>query len=261
MTTARVISEEEIVMNRAAGYRLAGEALKNQEWVSPKLNTTADGSLYLSLQDWLVWEQALRTRAVLRSASWDEVFTPVRLNSGKRYPYGLGWELNDENRGPSWYRHGGSWQGFQTAYLHATDADISVIVLANLADARPMRIAERVAQLFVPELMRPSPGQRTEQDPKLAERVQVLLEATKTGELREADFEFLRVGFFPSVPAAYKKLLAGLGPIERVELIDRWERGDDTVLRLRAIIGSRPFLVNLSVTQTGRFSSYSLRPE
>ena len=261
MTTARVISEEEIVMNRAAGYRLAGEALKNQEWVSPKLNTTADGSLYLSLQDWLVWEQALRKRAVLRSESWEQVFTPVRLNSGKRYPYGLGWELNDEGRGPAWYRHGGSWQGFQTAYWHATDADISVIVLANLADARPMRIAERVAQLFLPELMRPSPGQEMEHDPKLTERVQRLLEATKAGGLREIDFEFLRAGFFPAVPAAYKELLAGLGRVGRVELLDRWERGDDTVLRLRATVGSKPFLVNLSVTQGGRFSSYSLRSE
>lgn len=79
--------------------------------------------------------------------------------------------------------------------------------------------------------------------------------------MREADFEFLRASFFPSVPTAYKKLLEGLERIERVVLIDQWERGNDTVLILRAIIGSWPFLVNLSVTQTGRFSSYSLRAE
>ena len=35
MTTARVISEADIVPNRAAGYRLVQGALKNQEWVSP----------------------------------------------------------------------------------------------------------------------------------------------------------------------------------------------------------------------------------
>lgn len=261
MTTARVISEEEIVMNRAGGYRLAGEALKNQEWVAPKLNTTADGSLYLSLQDWLVWEQALRKRAVLKATSWEQVFTRVRLNSGKTYPYGFGWEFHDDGQGPAWYRHGGSWQGFQTAYLHAIDADLSVIVLANLAEANPMRVAQRVAQTFLPELMRPSPGQRKELDPRLAERVRGLLEATMTGTLRESEFEFLRVGFFPALPTAYKKLLAGPGPVESMELLDRWERGDDTVLRFRAIVGSKPFLVNLSVTPTGRFSAYSLRAE
>src|SRR6185312_10726698 len=46
MRTARIISEEDIVPGRAAGYRLDNGTLKNQEWVSPMLNTTADGSLY-----------------------------------------------------------------------------------------------------------------------------------------------------------------------------------------------------------------------
>ncbi|TAG03670.1 MAG: class A beta-lactamase-related serine hydrolase [Betaproteobacteria bacterium] len=261
MTTARVISEEDIVINRASGYRLVGEALKNQEWVAPKLNTTADGSLYLSLQDWLIWEQVLRKRAVLRTTSWEQVFAPVRLNSGKTYPYGLGWEFNDEGQGPAWYRHSGSWQGFHAAYLHAIDADMSVIVLANLADANPMRVAERVAQIFLPDLMRPLPLQPLEQDPKLAQRVRGLLEATMAGSLNESEFEFLPASFFPTTPAAYKTLLAGLGRVEHVELLDRQQRGDDTILGFRAIVGSQPFLVNLSVTPAGRFSSYGLRLE
>ena len=65
MTTAQVISEEDIVPNRAAGYRLVDEQPKNQEWVAPKLNTTADGSLYLSLQDLIALDRGIRTRAVL----------------------------------------------------------------------------------------------------------------------------------------------------------------------------------------------------
>ena len=47
MTTARVISEADIIPNRAAGYRFERGELKNQEWVSPSTNTTADGALYL----------------------------------------------------------------------------------------------------------------------------------------------------------------------------------------------------------------------
>ena len=42
----RIISEADIIPNRAAGYRLVGNQVKNQEWVSPSLNTTADGALY-----------------------------------------------------------------------------------------------------------------------------------------------------------------------------------------------------------------------
>ena len=60
MGTARVISEEDIIPNRAAGYQMVQGQLKNQEWVAPKLNTTADGSLYLSIRDYIAWDRGLR---------------------------------------------------------------------------------------------------------------------------------------------------------------------------------------------------------
>ncbi len=55
----RIISEADIVPNRAAGYRLVESQLKNQEWVSPSLNTTADGALYLTVNDLAKWAVAL----------------------------------------------------------------------------------------------------------------------------------------------------------------------------------------------------------
>jgi len=260
MTTARIITEEDIVMHRAAGYRRVGESLRNQDWVAPMLNTTADGSLYLSLDDWVRWEQAIRNRAVLQAASWVQMFTPVRLNSGKTYPYGFGWELHD-GQGPAWYRHGGAWQGFKAAYFHAIDADLSVIVLCNLAQADPIRLAERIAQLYVPGLKLPAPVEQVDPEPLLASRVRALLEATAAGQLRESEFEFLRTGFFPNVPAAYSKMLKAHGPVQRLALLRRWERGDDTVVTYRALVGSQSFLVELSVTPAGRFSSFRLREE
>jgi CubicO group peptidase (beta-lactamase class C family) len=51
MQSTRVVSEADIVPHRAAGYRLANDTLKNQEWVSPSLNTTADGSLCVTVLD------------------------------------------------------------------------------------------------------------------------------------------------------------------------------------------------------------------
>ena len=57
----RIMSEADIIPNRAAGYRLVKGELKNQEWVSPTLNTTADGSLYFSILDLAKWDAALYT--------------------------------------------------------------------------------------------------------------------------------------------------------------------------------------------------------
>jgi CubicO group peptidase (beta-lactamase class C family) len=47
MNTARIISEADIVPNRAAGYRLVVGELKNQEWVSPALNTAPGKSFHI----------------------------------------------------------------------------------------------------------------------------------------------------------------------------------------------------------------------
>ena len=94
MDTARIISEADIVPNRAAGYRLVDGELKNQHWVAPSLNTTADGALYLSLRDFIAWDAGIREREVLRDSSWAQVFEPVRLKSGKTYPYGFGWGVD-----------------------------------------------------------------------------------------------------------------------------------------------------------------------
>src|SRR5438093_3408824 len=91
MTDSRVISEADIVPNRAAGYRLVDGALKNQEWVAPTLNTTADGALYFTMRDLARGAVAMNQRRVPSAAALDTAWTPVRLSDGANYPYGFGW--------------------------------------------------------------------------------------------------------------------------------------------------------------------------
>jgi CubicO group peptidase (beta-lactamase class C family) len=52
MQTTRIISEADIVPNRASGYRLVKGDLKNQDWVAPMVNTTADGSFIFLFSIW-----------------------------------------------------------------------------------------------------------------------------------------------------------------------------------------------------------------
>ncbi|HUE87106.1 MAG TPA: serine hydrolase [Vicinamibacterales bacterium] len=151
MTTARVISEAEIVPNRAAGYRLVQGTLQNQSWVAPSLNTTADGSLYLSLRDLIAWDRGLRARAILQPESWDAIAAPVTLNSGRKHPYGFGWAV-DRVAGQPVQRHGGSWQGFKASIARYLGDDVTVIVLANLAQANPDRISDQIAATLIPKL-------------------------------------------------------------------------------------------------------------
>ena len=151
MKTARIIDEADIVPNRAAGYRLVDGVLKNQEWVAPKLNTTADGSLYLTVFDMAKWDAVLYTEKLLKRSSFDLMWTPVKLNSGKIKPYGFGWFLG-EARGHRLIEHGGAWQGFNAHISRYVDDKLTVIVLTNRAGADSGKIGAGIAGLYDAEL-------------------------------------------------------------------------------------------------------------
>ena len=148
MHTARVISEEDIVFNRVSGYRLVAGRIKNQEWVPPSFNRTAEGSIYVSLLDMQAWERGVRSRAVLNAGSWSKIFEPVTLSNGQKYPYGLGWFLDSRN-GQAVQYHDGSWQGFESILIRYIRDDVTIIVLANLADADLERMVDGIIPLVV----------------------------------------------------------------------------------------------------------------
>lgn len=150
MTSTRIISEADIVLNRAAGYRLVKGELKNQEWVSPALNTTADGSLYFNIVDLAKWDAALYTEKLLKRSSLDLMWTPVKLKGGLANPghYGFGWFI-DERSGHLCIHHDGAWQGFKTAIDRYVDDQLTVVVLANLAEAEPGKISRHVAEMYL----------------------------------------------------------------------------------------------------------------
>ena len=166
MRSTRIISEADIVPDRAAGYRLEKGVLKNQEWVAPSLNTTADGSLYLTVLDLAKWDIALSREEILKRPSLAQMWTPARLANGFTYPYGFGWGLG-EQRGHTLIEHGGSWQGFRAHISRYVDDHLSVIVLANLAGAPVGVIAHTAAGLLAPDLALPLPGRQARYpDPK-----------------------------------------------------------------------------------------------
>jgi CubicO group peptidase (beta-lactamase class C family) len=150
MSHTRVISEADIIPNRAAGYRLKDGTLKNQDWVAPRLNTTADGSLYFTIEDIAKWDEALEKRKILSQASFEQMWRPVRLNDGSAAPYGFGWQIGKTDSGHLLVEHGGAWQGFAAYIGRYPDDRLSVAVLCNRAGARAGYIAKRVAGFYVP---------------------------------------------------------------------------------------------------------------
>ena len=153
MTSTRIISEVDIIPGRTTGYRLLKGELKNQEWVSPSLNTTADGALYTNVYDLAKWDAALYTEKLLKKASFDQMWTPVKLNNGTNYNYGFGWGVQEAN-GHRLLAHDGAWQGFTMNISRYVDDRLTIVVFTNLDEnnSRPAAIARAVAAIYIPAL-------------------------------------------------------------------------------------------------------------
>ncbi|HSE41997.1 MAG TPA: serine hydrolase [Acidobacteriota bacterium] len=158
MDNTRIISEADIIPNRAAGYRLVKDEIKNQEWVAPSLNTTADGSLYFNVLDMAKWDAGLETEKILKKSSLDQMWTEVVLNNGKKESYGFGWGVEKTKNGHRLIEHGGAWQGFTSHIARYVDDGISVMVLCNLAGGDSTYIAHKLAGFYNADL---GPAQHT----------------------------------------------------------------------------------------------------
>jgi CubicO group peptidase (beta-lactamase class C family) len=154
MRTARVNSDTAIVPNRSAGYRFEHGTLKNRDWTSPSLSATADRGLSFTARDLSRWAIALNHGEPLGRAGLQASWTPVRLNEGWTYPYGLGWQLTQQ-RGYRRIGHSGAWGGFQATLQRHPDFDLTVIVLTNLDEANPEGIASGIAGILEPVLTPP----------------------------------------------------------------------------------------------------------
>ena len=257
MTTARVISEADIVPNRAAGYVLRQGEVKNQAWVSPSLNTTADGALYLTAHDMMKWDEALTNGKLLSKAGYEAMWTPVKLNDGRTHPYGFGWGLRTVN-GKRVVEHGGAWQGFKAHIARYPDSKLTVIVFANLAQANQAKLANGVAAIIDPEL---KPKPIPDPDPAFTANVKELLQALLDGK---ADMSRFTPEMQKAIAQSNDRVAAfvkTMGPMQRFQLMERTVAGDVTRYRYQIEYSGMNLFLAMAVNQDGKISGFALQPE
>jgi CubicO group peptidase (beta-lactamase class C family) len=152
MKHTHVISEEDVIQNRAAGYVLDHHCRKNQKWVSPTFNSTADGTLYFTVEDLAKWAGALDAERLLSSASFKQMWTPFKPENNCDSGYGFGWFICNLDSGHRLLWHGGGWQGFSAYIARYPDDHLTVVALCNLRDADTGYIAEHIASFYIPAL-------------------------------------------------------------------------------------------------------------
>ncbi len=256
MPTIRIITEAEIVAQRASGYRVQDGGYLHQEWVSPTLNTTADGSLLVSLRDMVAWNAVVRDRRVLSKRSWEQILSPVRLTSGNPQGYGYGWFLEQLN-GQRVLQHGGSWQGFRTQLSRYEPSDVAVVVLTNSSANLPPVITARIAGAVDSALITaPLPTvPLPDRAPEVTTYLKTVLAKIARGELALADFEFVRTTLVPRMSAAYARLLQPFGALTSLEVLATGVEGDDRTFVYRARFATGDVRVNVSIGPGGRMTN------
>jgi CubicO group peptidase (beta-lactamase class C family) len=113
-------------------------------------NLNGSGSIYSTVGDMYLYDQALYTEKLVSRALLDEMFTSGVLNNGKQTGYGFGFDVAAYN-GYDYVGHQGSWLGFDAYYLRFPAEKLSVVVLLNLDYAEPdsEKIAFAVADLYL----------------------------------------------------------------------------------------------------------------
>ena len=233
MTTARIISEADLVPNRAAGYRLVRGELKNQDWVSPSTNSTADGSLYLSILDLAKWDGALYTDTPLSKTSRELMWTPARLSDGATKGYGFGWHIADVH-GHRLVLHGGAWQGFKSQILRFLDSEVTIIFLANSWETRDFKFARALAATVYPEFALPKLKVIADTDPQVTSLMRRVLMQITTGTVDEKLFTPEALAAFDSTPrGALQKTLNALSlPVAVINSSEFIDMKSETNLRV-----------------------------
>ena len=189
MTATRTTTVVEIIPNRASAYALRNEKLQNTDnWPAVR----PSGAFLSTVLDLAKWEAALNTDKVLNKSDREQMWTPVTLNSGRKYPYGFGWDL-DDLRGVSTVNHGGTLTGFRALFTRFPEHGLTIIVLTNLANANVDAISRGVAGLFIPEIRLNALQPQTTPDPAMTTMFQGMLAEYAKGvkELKQATPELV----------------------------------------------------------------------
>jgi len=223
MTSTRLVNDRDIIPNRAAGYELDDGHLKNQEWVSPTFNSTADGTLYFNVLDLAKWDEALNGTRLLKQASLDRIWTVYPLNDGKANPagYGFAWAIGDQN-GHKRIEHDGAWQGFTCNISRYPDDGLTVAVLTNLAYADTGLMTHVIAGLVDTPLMPARLTAIADNKPEIAAALAKMLDKLAAGvDIRsQVTVEALKF-LTPETEAAIKKMLEPLWPSGTLTLVER----------------------------------------
>ncbi|MFT6002743.1 MAG: CubicO group peptidase (beta-lactamase class C family) [Flavobacteriales bacterium] len=112
----------------------------------------AGAGLNISIDDLTKWFQLIQEEKILTKEQLEEIWTPVKLKSGKDGYFGLGWESYKLQDGYRMVGHGGAGiSSFRHYWNEQTNQSLTIILLTNGAlnwKVRPNQINSEIANMI-----------------------------------------------------------------------------------------------------------------
>ncbi|MGL1891602.1 MAG: beta-lactamase family protein [Spirochaetaceae bacterium] len=139
-SVVNLLSKDNVLPNRTKGF--IGDLDNSYHWAD---GVSGDGSVFLSIEDFLLWENAIRENSIISESSWSEAISPVTLNNGKTSYYGFGWFLSEDS---SFIEHGGSWLGARTYIKMDLKNRGLIVVLDSSSNDYVLHLADRMKKIY-----------------------------------------------------------------------------------------------------------------
>lgn len=155
-------SHTRVIPNRATGYSRGKDGvfgIDMSDW-----EQTGDGAVLTTVEDLLRWDQNFYEPRVGDAKLLEAMHEVGVLASGKKLEYASALNVSTY-RGLPAVTHGGSWAGYRAQLMRFPQQRLSVACLCNNGGtANPSRLAQKVAEVYLGDLMTPAeaaPGAKT----------------------------------------------------------------------------------------------------
>jgi CubicO group peptidase (beta-lactamase class C family) len=255
MSATRLNDLRLVVKNRASGYSWEDESLRNREYWSAS-HFYSSGGIVSSVMDLLKWQAVLSARKLLKPSSWEQMWTPQRLNDGKSGSYALGWQV-ESAWGHRVIHHYGGKPGFAAAMRWFPDDQLTVIALANTDSfAVLVPLPNAIARYLLPQL---KPIE--EKGPETTRRLKEVLAQLADGHADPTQFtpeaQSVLLPEISRVTAFYRSL----GPLKSFRVIEQTSDEKARTYLCWTVFRHSAWMHQFVLTPDGKIAELSIQPE
>jgi D-alanyl-D-alanine carboxypeptidase len=218
----------------------------------------AAGELAMSPHDLALWNISMMNRSLLKPASYDAMFTEVKLKSGKGTHYGLGVQV-DERDGQRVISHSGEVSGFVSQNTVYLDSKAAITVLTNI-DASSA--ASTIARALAPVVLSSGGDKNAGADVQAAEaRALKIFTGLQRGELDRSQLTKLCNDYFTTEAIEdFASSLKPLGEPHSFTQVAEQPRGGMIFREFRVDFANRHLLVSTYEEPDGKLEQYLVFP-